>query len=241
MKLLAIETSAGAASCAVVQDGRLLSEGFVNTKQTHSQTLLPMVQQALAQAELTVAQLDGLAVAVGPGSFTGVRIGVAAIKGLAFPASTPCVGVSTLEAMAENFRGLPEKLTVCAVMDARCRQVYTASFLIDDGAVTRLTPDEALTMDTVKERLMGTSTPILLVGDGAAMCYAEWQNTLPSLYLAPEHLRFPRAAGVAAVAAPRFARGETTDAASLLPLYLRLPQAQRELMARQAQNKPNKK
>ncbi|MBQ8752273.1 MAG: tRNA (adenosine(37)-N6)-threonylcarbamoyltransferase complex dimerization subunit type 1 TsaB [Clostridia bacterium] len=237
MKLLALETSAGAASCAVTQDGRLLAEGFVNTRQTHSQTLMPMVQQALLQAELTVAELDGLAIAAGPGSFTGVRIGVAALKGLAFPNNTPCVGVSTLLCMAENFRELPGEFDICAVMDARCRQVYTAGFAAKNGEISRLTPDEALSMDTVLSRLSETDKPCVLVGDGAAMCYDAWRDARPGLYLAPEHLRFPRAAGVAAAAEPLFARGETVEAAALLPVYLRLPQAERELKARQAAGK----
>ena len=237
MKLLSLETSAGAASCAVTQDGRLLAEGFVNTRQTHSQTLMPMVQQALSQAELTAAELDGLAIAAGPGSFTGVRIGVAALKGLAFPHDIPCVGVSTLLAMAENFRDLPGDFHICAVMDARCRQVYTAGFAAKNGEISRLTPDEALPMDTVLTRLMETDRPCVLVGDGAAMCFDVWCDARPGLMLAPEHLRFPRAAGVAAAAQPLFACGETVEAAALLPVYLRLPQAERELKARQAAGK----
>ena len=235
MILLAVETSAGPASCAVVRDGQILSSSYVNTRQTHSQTLMPMVKQALELAGLTARELDGVAVAAGPGSFTGVRIGVAAVKGLAFPDDRPCVGVSTLAAMAENFRGLPGAFTVCAVMDARCQQVYTACFAVTDGVIARLTPDEALPMAEVASRLSALSGPIVLVGDGAALCYAAWSGTLPALRMAPPALRYPTAVGVAAAAEPLFARGETVRAAALLPLYLRLPQAERELKARRAQ------
>ena len=119
-------------------------------------------------------------------------------------------------------------------MDARCRQVYTACFSLEDGALARRTPDEALTMEETLSRLQTIGGRILLVGDGAAACYAEWSPVLPGLTLAPEALRFPRAAGVAAAALPCLLRGETADADTLLPLYLRLPQAERELRARQA-------
>ena len=235
LKLLALDTSAVAASCAVVGDGGvLLAEGYVRAGGMHSRTLLPMVESALTQAGVTPAELTALAVTVGPGSFTGVRIGVAAAKGLAFARRLPCVAVSSTEAMAENFRSLPGDFSVCALMDARCRQVYTACFDREDGVPVRRTPDEALTMEETFARLKAAGGRFMLVGDGAAACYAEWASALPGLMLAPEALRFPRAAGVAAAALPRLLRGETADPDTLLPLYLRLPQAERELRARQA-------
>lgn len=235
LRLLALDTSAVAASCAVVGDGgALLAEGYVRAGGMHSRTLMPMVGSALTQAGVSPDELTAIAVTVGPGSFTGVRIGVAAAKGLAFARRLPVAAVSATEAMAYNFHGLPGQLTVCAVMDARCRQLYTACFSLEDGALTRRTPDEALTMEETLSRLQTIGGRILLVGDGAAACYAEWSPVLPGLTLAPEALRFPRAAGVAAAALPCLLRGETADADTLLPLYLRLPQAERELRARQA-------
>ena len=212
----------------------LLGELYLNCGLTHSRTLLESAQRLLEITELTAKDIDAVACAAGPGSFTGVRIGVAAAKGLAFARRLPVVAVSATEAMAYNFHGLPGQLTVCAVMDARCRQVYTACFSLKDGALSRLTPDEALTMEETLSRLQPIGGRILLVGDGAAACYAEWSPALPGLTLASEALRFPRGAGVAAAALPCLLRGETADADTLLPLYLRLPQAERELRARQA-------
>ena len=214
MKILAIESSAGPASCAVTQDGEILAEAGVNTRLTHSQTLMPMVQDMLRNSQIALADLDVLAVAAGPGSFTGVRIGVAAVKGLAFARGIPCAAVSTLAAMAENLRGVSFGGVICSVMDARCRQVYTACF---DGTA-----------------LLSIKKPIFLVGDGAAMCYTNLEGQVPELLLAPAHLRFQRAAGVAACAAGQALRGELCAAETLQPAYLRLPQAQRELRQRQA-------
>ncbi|MBO5798168.1 MAG: tRNA (adenosine(37)-N6)-threonylcarbamoyltransferase complex dimerization subunit type 1 TsaB [Clostridia bacterium] len=224
MKILALETSAGPASCALVEDGRVLASAYINTPLTHSQTLMPMVESMLQNAGLSFSQVERLAVTAGPGSFTGVRIGVAAVKGLAFANDTPCVGVSTLAAIARNMEGLGFDGIVCAAMDARCRQVYTACF--EKGE--RLTPDEAISLDELKNRLISYKKPIFLLGDGAKLCYTAFVDYVPALYLAPEHLRYQNAVGVAAEAA----QCETVTAEALQPLYLRLPQAERELRAR---------
>lgn len=232
MKLLALETSATVASCAITEDGRVLARAASHARLTHSQTLLPMVEATLRSAAVTVGELDGMAVAAGPGSFTGVRIGVAALKGLAHPAQTPCVGVSTLAAMARPLGGLPLTATVCAAMDARCGQIYTARFALHDGTLTRLTPDEAVAAETVCEALTGAEGPILLVGDGAALCYDAWRERLPALRLTPETLRYQDAVGVALEAEAAFAAGQAVSPGQLMPLYLRLPQAERELRSR---------
>lgn len=229
MRILAVETSAGPASCAVLENGRVIASSYNNTVQTHSQTLMPMVEAMLSQAALTVADMDRLAVSAGPGSFTGVRIGVAALKGLAFSTDKPCVGVSTLAAIAHNAAGVGFEGVACAAMDARCRQVYTACFAVEGGEIRRLTEDEAISTDELKARLMTYHKPILLLGDGALLCYNEFCGEVERLLLAPEHLRFQTAVGVAQEA-------ETADVVSaeaLQPLYLRLPQAERELKARQ--------
>ena len=230
MKILAIESSAGPASCAITQDGDILAEAGVNTRLTHSQTLMPMVQDMLRNSQTALTDIDVLA--AGPGSFTGVRIGVAAVKGLAFARGIPCAAVSTLAAMAENLRGVPFDGVICSVMDARCRQVYTACF--DGASLDRLTPDEAISLEDLKIRLLSYEKPIFLVGDGAAMCYTNLEGQVPELLLAPVPLRFQRAAGVAACAAGQALRGELCAAEALQPAYLRLPQAQRELRQRQA-------
>ncbi len=233
MKILAIDSSAVSASCCVWEDGRLLAQSAVNTRLTHSQTLLPMVRDMLQNACLTLAEMDLLAVAAGPGSFTGVRIGVAAVKGLALPEDKPCAGVSTLAAIAQNAGGLPFDGIVCAAMDARCQQVYAALFERRGGALTRLTPDEALPLSELQTRLEQTKKSIFLVGDGANLCYTQLKESVPGCVLSPPHLRYQSAYGVAAEAAAMAKRGETVSGDMLLPHYLRLPQAERELRARQ--------
>lgn len=229
MKLLAVECSAGPASCVVAEDGQILAAAAVHVQLTHSQTLMPMMAHMLEDASLTLDDIDALAIANGPGSFTGVRIGVAAVKGMAFSADKPCIGVSTLAAIARRAEGLPFSGVICAAMDARCQQVYTACFSCRDGAVERLTPDEALPLDILQQRLSAFHEPILLMGDGAALCYDRMQPAGLPVRLAPLHLRFQNADGVAAEAT----HAAPVSAEQLLPAYLRLPQAERELKARQ--------
>lgn len=236
MKLLSIETSASPASCALTENGRLLAEGYVNVKLTHSETLLPMVEGVLASAKVAAGEIDAFAVSVGPGSFTGVRIGVAAVKGMAFAENKLCAAVSTLEAMAENLsftKGL-----ICAAMDARCNQVYNALFVSDGMGVKRLCEDRALMLAELENELAGlteneqySGLPVYFVGDGAVLAYnamAEIENKI----LLPEALRYQRASGVAAVAERQLAAGQSVDPDKLVPAYLRLPQAERELKSK---------
>ncbi len=233
--LLAVESSAGPASCALLRVEKerqtLLSSASVNTRLTHSQTLMPMVDDMLRNAGLSLSDVNALAVAVGPGSFTGVRIGVAAVKGLAFPENLPCVPVSTLEGMAYRFAGLPMTCDIVTAMDARCRQVYTALFSLENGVLTRETPDEAITLDELASRLAARQRPVLVVGDGAVLCCAE----LSGLQMAPTGLCDQNAVGVARAAVPLLASGGAVSGDTLLPIYLRLPQAERELRRRQAE------
>ncbi len=234
MKILAIHTSAVTASAAVLEDGALVTATELRSKMTHSQTILPMVQDMLKNAALTLGDMDVLAVNVGPGSFTGVRIGVAAVKGLCFADNIPCVPVSTLESMAYNFKGLPGEQTVCAVMDARCGQVYTALFAVAGDTVTRLSPDEAISIEALGKRLKNLEKTVILVGDGAKLCYTTLAGAVTDLNLAPDHLRYQNAIGVAAAA---LHCDERCDAAALQPVYLRLPQAERELKAKQSEQR----
>lgn len=231
MKLLAVECSAGPASCAVVEDGKILALATTQVPLTHSQTLMPMIAHMLEDSSLSIADIDAIAIANGPGSFTGVRIGVAAVKGLAFAANKPCIGVSTLAAIARRAEGLPFSGIICTAMDARCQQVYTACFACEDGIIRRLTEDEALPLATLKDRLAAYDQPILVMGDGAALCHQYMQDAGVTTRLAPPHLRFQQADGVAAEAMHH----PSVSAEDLLPSYLRLPQAERELRARQAQ------
>lgn len=238
MKILAIETSAGPASCAVWEDHRTLANAAVNTALTHSQTLLPMVSGMLNSAGLTPKDVDAYAVSVGPGSFTGIRIGVSAVKGMAFSDDKPCFGVSTLAAIARNADGLPFDGVVCASMDARCQQVYTALFECRHGVLSRLSPDAAVSLENLKKQLISVQKPIFMVGDGAQLCYNAYRDEIPSLILAPPHLRYQQAVGVAREAAELMLSEPALSHRQLRPVYLRLPQAERELRKRQEAHSP---
>ena len=237
MNLLAVESSAGPASVAVLrrENGveQIVCTASVNNRLTHSQTLLPMMEDMLKNAAMTFADITHLAVAVGPGSFTGVRIGVAAVKGLAFAQNLPCLAVSTLAGMARRFEGLPYNGLLLTAMDARCGQVYTALFEGQNGTLSRLTQDEALPIAELKERLLTETRPILVVGDGAAIVYTALKEALPYLILAPVGLRYQHAVGVAREGVRLADAGKTVSGEELLPAYLRLPQAERELRAKQ--------
>ncbi len=228
MLILAFETSAKAASVALLQNGVLLGEQYQNTGLTHSQTLMVMARDLLAQCGKTVSQVEAVAVAEGPGSFTGVRIGVAAAKGFAWGSRIPCCGVSTLEAMAATLG--QSGGTVCACMDARRSQVYNALFR---GDGSRLTPDRAISLEELKEELKTLAGPIFLVGDGAELTFRTLSPEVPSLVLPPEHRRHQRASGVALAGEKKIAAGASCDGAVLVPNYLRLSQAERERLERE--------
>ena len=226
MLLLAFETSAKAASVALFEGRKLLGESYQHTGLTHSQTLMVMAEDLLKQCGKTVSDVTAVAVAEGPGSFTGVRIGVAAAKGFAWGGQLPCYGVSTLESMAETL-GVYEG-HVCACMDARRNQVYNAIFLAEDGKLERFSEDRAIALSDLQTELEHIDGPIFLVGDGAALTYNTLKDAVPSLILPPEHRMHQRASGVAIVAAKEIAAGASGDANALTPNYLRLSQAERE-------------
>ena len=221
MTVLGLECSATAASCAVVRDDALLCEAFSAVRLTHSQTLLPMMEDMLRNARLTLQDIDLFAVSRGPGSFTGLRIGIAAVKGMAQALGKPAAGVSTLEAMAFGFGG---NGLLVPVMDARCNQTYTAAF----RGTERLWEDMAIEIPELGERIRGLGEPVTLVGDGAELVYSKLADSLP-VRLAPACRRMQRACGVC------FAAGKSAaePPEALEPVYLRLPQAERELLARQ--------
>ena len=226
MLLLAFETSAKAAGVALFDEHTLLAECYQNTGMTHSQTLLVMAEDLLKQCGKTAQDVTDVAVAAGPGSFTGVRIGVAAAKGFAWGAELPCYGVSTLEAMALTL-GIFDGI-VCACMDARRAQVYNALFRVQNGELTRISDDRAISIADLSAELKALSAPIYLVGDGAALVKKTLSEALPHLILPPEHHRHQRASGVGLAALGQMAAGVTADANSLTPNYLRLSQAERE-------------
>ena len=229
MLILAFETSAKAASVALHDGAKLLAESYQNTGLTHSQTLMVMAEDMLKQCGYTAKDVTHVAVAAGPGSFTGVRIGVAAAKGLAWGLQVPCCGVSTLEAMAKNM-GIYGGI-VCAVMDARRNQVYNALFRVENGNFSRITEDRAISLADLGAELSQMEGEVYLVGDGSLVAKA----ALGDRVIAPaEHRMHQRAAGVAMVAAEMIAAGAICDAESMQPNYLRLSQAEREKLERQS-------
>lgn len=226
MRILAFESSAKSASVALLHDGALLGEYFQNNGQTHSRTLMKMAQDLLENCELSAQDIDAVACAAGPGSFTGVRIGLAAAKGFAWGREVPLIGVSTLEAMVRG--AVTADGIYCAAMDARRNQVYTAVFECHAGAISRLREDAAISVEELGKWLESAEREKFLVGDGAVLCYNTLGSKVPGLKLLPEHLRMQRACGVALAAQDIIAGGDLPRAEDVVPNYLRLSQAERE-------------
>lgn len=234
MLILGLESSAVAAGAALVLDGKVLSETYLNAGLTHSQTLLTLADTCLKNAGKTLSDVNALAVAAGPGSYTGVRIGVAAAKGLCFKDRLPLYGISTLEAMALG-AALPG-YTVCPVMDARCQQVYTAAFTWENGELIRRTEDAPLKLEELLEQVKNAPLPLLLIGDGAALTSRFFTERGVPHTVFPEIFKFQHASAVAFAAWLRYNKGEPgADADALAPNYLRASQAERERAAREAQ------
>lgn len=237
MKILSLECSASPASAAIIEDGKILASSFVNIKLTHSQTLLPMIENALNSAMLKFNDIDSVAVSCGPGSFTGIRIGIAAAKGLAAPKNLPCAAVSTLYSMAYNFADTD--CIICGVMDARCNQVYNAIFDIENGKITRLCDDRAILCGELAEELkkvsQNTDKCVIIVGDGTEVFYP-FAKDIPNIKKSGENNRFQNAASVGLAAAEIFSDGKAVSSGELLPTYLRLPQAERELKKKKEVN-----
>ena len=231
MLILAMESSAKAASAALVRDGALVAQAFSCSGLTHSRTLLPMAEQVMEAAGIKLSDVDCLAVAHGPGSFTGIRIGVSAVKGLAWAAEKPAVGVSTLEAMAWHGLAAGEGALVCCCMDARRGQIYHALFEIRGGVPVRLLPDRAIASETLIPELKKYEKTLFLVGDGAQLCYNLFSEQGLSCTIAPSNLTQQSAWGVAMAAQLAVPR----PGAELQPVYLRLSQAERERQARMTQ------
>ncbi len=223
MKILALETSAKAVSAAVSENGTILCSGYQDTGLTHSRTLMPIVEHILRNIGLTLSDMDAIAVAVGPGSFTGIRIGVAAAKGLAFAAEKPTIAVSTLAAMARN-TAFADGLIVCA-MDARRSQVYNANFAAENGVLTRLTEDRAISLADLATEVRNDPRPITLVGDGARLAFSFFTEQGLPCRLAPAHLIMQNAMSVALEAEALASAGQLVSAQDLEVFYLRPPQA----------------
>ena len=225
MNILALDTAGKTAAVAVLCDDTLLYESFLNVGLTHSETVLPLVDTALHACGLKPADIGLFGVTAGPGSFTGLRIGLSLVKGMALPGDTPCAGVSTLEALAFGCVGAG---TVVAALDARRGQVYWAGF--DLGTHARRTPDAAEPLAAMENFLRACPKPVFFVGDGAALCYNRYSD-LPGVLPCPPALRGGRGAGVGLAALALYRAGGSVPAAQLLPEYHRLSQAERERAA----------
>lgn len=227
MILLALESSSAVASAALLRDGELLAELNVNNGHTHSETLLPMVEQLLRMCRLTVDDVDAFACAEGPGSFTGIRIGMATLKGLAFGKGKPCIAVPTLEALAENLVGTDGD--VFPVVDARRDQVFTAHFRVRKGKVTRLSDDAILSLDDLGKEFAECKKKPWLTGDGYGIAKAKWTAQTADT---PEKLRYANAYSVGLVAFRMLKDGKTATDAAVTPTYLRLSQAEQSRLER---------
>lgn len=225
MKILSVDTSAVCASVAITENEKIISLCSTNAGLTHSRTLLPMIDSALKNSETDLSDIDFFACSAGPGSFTGIRIGVAAIKGLSDATGKKCISVSTLEALAYNLLG--QDVIACSVMDARCNQVYCAVFDVSKNTVSRLSDDEALKIDELAKRLQKFQKRVVFVGDGADLCESKI-----GFEKAPPLLKFQNAASVGICSFKNFSEEKLLSASALMPVYLRLPQAERELKAK---------
>ena len=230
MKILALETSAKSVSAAVAENGKILCSNYQNIGLTHSRTLMPLVQGMLSAAEMTLNDMDAIAVANGPGSFTGLRIGISAVKGLAWAAEKPCCGVSTLLAMAQNV--LHVDGTVICAMDARRNQIYNAVFRARNGLLSRVCEDRAISLAQLASELKNDENGKIIVGDGASLCYNYLSEAGISCRMAPAALVMQNAVGVALAAEELICEGKTVSAQDLQPVYLRLSQAERERLAK---------
>jgi len=231
LTLLAIESSARVCSVAIVKDEKLLCELFSDSGLTHSKTLMKMIDDAFSFSGIDFAEIDSIAVALGPGSYTGVRIGISCVKGLAHPNDIPCYGVSTLEAMAYNFLGINS--TVCSVMDARCEQVYAGIFSSNNSKIVSLSGDMALPLNELIEKLDDPSLtrPIFLIGDGSDLVYSKLtEEQKKFVFLSPLSIRLQRAGSVAqAVFNNEKIELLRKSYKDLNPVYLRPSQAERNL------------
>ena len=234
MKILSVDSSSVSASVAITENGVTLAENFINNGLTHSQTLMPMVEKTLKDANVSVKDMELFAIANGPGSFTGVRIGIASVKGMADALNKKCIAISTLEAIAEPLKN--EDCIACAVMDARCNQVYTAIF--ENG--NRLCEDKAVLIDELGKELKSYNKKVVFIGDGSVLCYEKLKDVVTNVFVADENVRYIHASSIGRLAEEKIKNGEMpTDSAKLVPYYLRLPQAERELNNKNSLKKEN--
>lgn len=230
MNILAIDTSTKVSTISIVCEDRIITEYSINLHFTHSQTIMSMCEEILKTTGIHLSEIDAFAVCTGPGSFTGLRIGISCIKGMAYALNKPCISVSTLDALSYNsldFDGI-----ICCVMDARCNQVYNALYDNSNQNLEKITEDRTIMIDDLLKELNIIKKNIILVGDGANLCYNKFKCTVSNIKLASLNNRYQRASSVGLVAVNKYKLNLFTNAFDLMPKYLRLPQAQRELIAK---------
>lgn len=230
MKILSIDTSAKVSTVSIVSEDKVICEYSVNLNFTHSQTIMPMCDEILKTTQISLSDIDAFGVCTGPGSFTGLRIGISAIKGMAYALNKPCISVSTLDALSYNmldFDGI-----ICCVMDARCNQVYNAIYENNNSNLQKITQDRAVIIDDLLVELKLLKKNIILVGDGADLCYNKFKDTLPNIRMASVSNRYQKASSVGLACVKKYNDNLLVSANDLMPEYLRLPQAQRELIAK---------
>ena len=233
MKILAIDSSGLVASVAVVEDGVLIAEYTMNYKKTHSQTLLPMLEEVKKAISLDLSSIDAIAVAAGPGSFTGLRIGSATAKGLGLALDKPLIGVPTVDALAANLYDTGEDTLICPIMDARRQQVYTGMYRFANPNLETVKQQEALPIGELLEELNERGKTVIFLGDGVPVYKEMIQEQCKVPYsFAPAHLNRQRAGAVASLAEKYYLEGKTETAAEHKPNYLRMSQAERERAAR---------
>ena len=220
MKLLGIDTSGKIASIALCDENTVYAQTSVLTQLTHSQVILPLARKLLEDAGTALQDIDGIAVANGPGSYTGLRIGISSVKAMCFALNKPCAGISTLESLAYNLSGYPR--TICAVMAARLDLVYTASFMWENGRMERLTPDRVITTEALFDELICQESPVILTGDAAKKCHADFNST--KIQLAPVHLRLQLASSLCLAAF----QGELDSPEHLDARYLQATKAEKD-------------
>lgn len=233
MKILGLDSSGIVASVAIVEDDVLIAEYTVNYKKTHSQTLLPMLDEIAKMTELDLNSIDAIAVAAGPGSFTGLRIGSATAKGLGLALKKPLIAIPTVEGLAYNLYDIPG--LICPIMDARRKQVYTGIYRFTDHQLKVVEDQMAVSMETVIEKLNQYGEAVTFLGDGVPVFHefiAE-KMTVPYSF-APAHVNKQRAAAVAALGEIYYPQGKTETAMEHVPDYLRVSQAERERAEREA-------
>ena len=227
MKILAIDSSSLVASVAVVQDDIMIAEYTINHKKTHSQTLLPMIDEIVKMADICLEDIDAIAVSGGPGSFTGLRIGSATAKGLGLVWKKPLIHVPTVDAMAYNLYGTDK--IICPIMDARRNQTYTGLYLFEKEQFNIIMPQCAVSIDELLEKINEIGKSVIFVGDGIPV-FKDYINEKISVehFYAPAHMNRQRAGAVAVLGQKYFAEGRIETAVEHQPDYLRKSQAERE-------------